>query len=485
MATPTNRSPWVVKFPGKDASETKSFRLRSQAEAYLAELPPGGPTATLKQLNTAFEAQIQRIDKNGVITKRRGTFDTYEIAEKWIKDTEAELDTILKKLGSFTVGYETITFKDALTAFHKKHYAGKSSFNENEYRVRHLVEWIGKDKLLRDLTRRDMIALRDKLQEMTYSASSIRNYFTVLTSFYKKAIHESLYPVENIASGFELPKPDNAVQRYWVGSEHDRLMKSLALRSPWLIPIVEISREMAFRRGELVKRPNTRSLEERELRKAALDAALAAGEKPPEYPEDKDRPKHLGGLKWENVDWDQSTLTLLAQKNDKKKAATEYKGRTVPMTSRMREILWPLYQASKTKQGDVFEGTINSVTTSFSKACQKAEPPIKKLTFHSMRKIGTKDLSGRVKNPMQLAKLTSHKDINVLYRRYFEITLEELAQQLDDSDATLAVRGMNALTKALGAEGTKKFLDGMRTMESKPDISPNDSPTPEKNGDTA
>ena len=163
-----------------------------------------------------------------------------------------------------------------------------------------------------------------------------------------------------------------------------------------------------------------------------------------------------------------SSLTLLAEKNDGKKAATEYKGRTVPLTTRMREILRPLYEASETKRGDVFDGTINSVTTAFSNACKKAEPPIEKLTFHSMRKIGTKDLSGRVKNPMQLAKLTSHKDINVLYRRYFEITLDELAQQLDDSDETLAVRGMNALTKALGPEGAKKFLDGMRTMESQP-----------------
>lgn len=470
MAKPTNRSPWIVKL--KD-HEAKSFRLESKAREHLSSLgfpnSSDAPKGALKQLETAFEAQIQRIDKNGIVSKRRGTFDTYAEAEAWIKATEAELDGILKKHGGFTAGFETITFKEALTAFHKTHYAGKRSFNENEYRVRHLIEWLGKNTLLRDLTRRDMLALRDKLKELKYSASSIRNYFTVLTSFYKKAITESLYPVENIASGIELPKPDNAIQRYWVGDEKDRLLKSLAIRSPWLIPIVELSLEMSFRRGELVKRPNTKSLEERERLEAEALAAAEAGITPP--PVEDDAPKYLGGLKWENIDWERASLTLLAEKNDRTKATTEFKGRTVPLTNRMREILWPLYEASETKQGDAFQGTVHSVTSSFSNACKTAEPPIAGLTFHSMRKIATKDLSGRVKNPMQLAKLTSHKDINVLYQRYFDITLDELAQQLDDSDATLAVRGLNALTKALGADGTKKFLEGMRSMDNKPPTS--------------
>jgi len=467
MAKPANRSPWLVKVPGK---EPRSFRLKSKAREYLASLGfpnmSSAPKGALKQLETAFEAQIQRIDKNGIVSKRSGTFDTYAEAEKWIRETEAELDQIIKKHGGFTAGFETITFKEALTAFHKAHYAGKRSFNENEYRVRHLIEWLGKDTLLRNLTRRDMLDLRDKLIELKYSASSIRNYFTVLTSFYSKAITESLYPVENIASGIKLPKPDNAIQRYWVGDEKERLLKSLATRSPWLLPIVELSLEMSFRRGELVKRPNTKSLEAREKLEAQALAAAQAGTVL--APVADGEPKFIGGLKWENIDWERATLTLPAEKNDRAKAATEFKGRTVPLTNRMREILRPLYEASKTKRGDVFKGTIHSVTTSFSNACKKAEPPIVGLTFHSMRKIATKDLSSRVKNPMQLAKLTSHKDINVLFRRYFEITTDELAQQLDDSDATLVVRGLNALTKALGTDGTKKFLEGVRAMENKP-----------------
>lgn len=476
MAKPTNRSPWVVKL--KD-HETRSFRLESKAREHLASLGfpnlSDAPKGALKQLETAFEAQITRRDKAGNRVKRQGTFDSYAEAEKWIKETEAGLDKILKHHGGFTAGFETITFKDALTAFHKKHYAGKRSFNENEYRVRHLSEWIGKDKLLRDLTRRDLIALREKLKKLDYSASSQRNYFTVLTSFYKYAQNDLLYPVENIASGIKLPKPENAIQRDWVGDEKERLFKSLSIRSPWMIPIVELSLEMTFRRGELNKRPNTKSLEEREAEAAAAAAAEASGKPIEQTPEEKAaaeaRPKYLGGLKWENIDWERSSLTLTEEKNDGTKRATEYKGRTVPLTKRMREILTPLFDASPTKSGYVFEGTVNSVTGAFSNACKKAEPPITKLTFHSMRKVATKDLSGKVSNPMQLGKLSGHKNIDVLYRRYFEVTLDELARLLDDSDGTLVERGLRALTKALGADGAKKFLDGVRTMEK-----PSDTP---------
>ena len=82
MAKPTNRSPWIVKLPGKEA---KSFRLESKARKHLASLgfpnSDDAPKGALKQLETAFEAQIQRIDKNGIVSKRRGTFDTYAEAQ--------------------------------------------------------------------------------------------------------------------------------------------------------------------------------------------------------------------------------------------------------------------------------------------------------------------------------------------------------------------------------------------------------------------
>ncbi|MEI8171407.1 MAG: tyrosine-type recombinase/integrase [Rhodoferax sp.] len=448
MAKPKNRSPWRVKLPGK---EVRQFRLESQARTYLAESgytdDTAYPRGALKQLETAFEGQVIRKDKLGNLVRRSETFDTYDEAEKFIAKQDADLDRILDNQGAFEADFETITVREALKKFHATHYKGKASFKENGYRIDHLIEWLGGDRKFRSLTTKDFKNLRATLQGEgdikinPYSASSQRNYFTVLTSLYKHAIKEWEYPVANLASGITLPKPTNYIQRDWQGDEEVRLMKSLEERSPWLIPIVELSLEMAFRRGELVQ-----------------------GEK------NKKTGLQTGGLQWENINWAKGELTLLTEKNDSSKKVTESLGRTVPLTQRMQEILKPLYEASKTKKGLVFQGTTNSVTGAFSNACKRAEPPIEKLTFHSLRKIATKALSNRVDNPMQLRRLTGHRNVEVLDKRYFNIRVEELAALLLKSSGSIQHRGVAALTKVLGLKDTKIFLREVRKLKELDDV---------------
>ncbi len=437
MATPTNRSPWQVKLAGRDK---KQFRLKSQAIAYLAEQgypdPEKLPKGALRQLETAFEVQIKYIDKAGTVVKRSETHDTYQQAKEWGEQQEAVLKKIRQQQGGFEASYETITIKDALEKFHKEHYTGMASFTEIGYRVEHLTEWLGPKKLLRDLTKRDYMKLRETFKEKKFSGSHTRNYFTVLTSMYKHAANEWNYPVENPASGIALPRPNNAKQRSWVGNEQERLMASIKKRSPWLIPIVELSLAMAFRRGELVQTGKN-----------------------------KKSGAQSGGLQWENIDWENNILSLPKEKNDKTKKVTEYLGRRVPLTAEMRAILLPLYESSPTKSGLVFSATTNSVTTAFSNARDKAEPPIKGLTFHSMRKIATKSLSRRVNNAMELSRLSGHKNIEVLNSRYYDVQVEDLRALLAESSGTLHHRGITALTKVLGLPDTKKFIEEIRAMK--------------------
>jgi integrase len=161
---------------------------------------------------------------------------------------------------------------------------------------------------------------------------------------------------------------------------------------------------------------------------------------------------------------------LAKVKNDRSKRVTESLGRTVPLSPRLREILLPLYKANKTKTGLVFQGTINSVSGAFANACKVAEPPIKKLTFHSLRKIGTKAMSKRVNNAMQLRRLTGHKNVEDLDKRYFDIQVEELAALLLASSGSVKHRGVAALTKVLGLEDTKAFLQEVRKLKQLDDI---------------
>lgn len=442
MAKPKNRSPWIVKLAGH---ETQKFRLQSKALAFLAENdhpdPANLPRGVLKQLETAFEVQVIRKDSQGNVVRRSETFDTYAQAEKYAAQQDIDLERILQTQGGFEVGYETITVGEALKKFHAEHYKGKASFKENGYRITHLTEWLSATKKFRDLTTKDFKALRKKLQDDDYSASSQRNYFTVLTSLYKHAIGEWDYPVANLASGMNLPRPANYIQRDWQGNEKERLMKSMQERSAWLIPIVELSLELSFRRGELVQGAKS-----------------------------KETGEQSGGLQWENIDWERGQLTLFKEKNDSTKKATESLGRTVPLTPKMREILQPLLDASKTKKGLVFQGTINSVTGAFSNCCEKAEPPIENLTFHSIRKIATKALSKRVTNPMQLRRLTGHKNVEVLDKRYYGIQVEELAALLLESSGSVRHRGVAALTKVLGLDDAKAFLREVRDLKDLNDV---------------
>jgi len=442
MAKPKNRSPWTVRLSGQDLQK---FRLKSQALAFLAENghpePDKLPRGALKQLETAFEVQVIRKDKEGNVVRRSETFDTYLEAEKYAAKQDADLERILQDQGGFEVGYETITVKEVLEKFHAEHYKGMASFKEVGFRIPYLVGWLGGSRKFRELNKKDFEKLQAKLAAEKYSASSQRNFFTVLTSLYKHAARKWHYPVGNPASDMDLPKPANYIERDFKGDERNRLFKSLQAHSPWLIPIVETSLELTFRRGELVQGAKNKKTGEQS-----------------------------GGLMWENIDWELGLLTLEREKNDASKPVSESLGRTVPLTPRLREVLRPLYDSSTTKTGLVFQGTINSVTTSFSNACKLAEPPIKKLTFHSLRKISTKATSKRVNNAMELRRLTGHKNVEVLDKRYYGVQVEELAALLLASSGSVKHRGLAALTKVLGLEDAKKFLKEVQETKNLDDL---------------
>ena len=429
MENIANRSPWVVQQPGK---EDIKFRLKSQAQAHLDTLT--NKRASIKQLETAFEVQIKLKDKDDNVIVRNGTFDSLKEAQEWRDKEKKNILDFKKANGSFDITYETMTLEQGLKKLLEQHYKGKASHEENSYRVPQIVEWMnGTKTLLRDITLKDMKAFREKLEDMEYSASSIRNYFVVMNMLFKHAKSEWLFPIVNPVEGIKLPKPKNAVERYWRdNTEKDRLFASIKKISPWLLPIVELSLQMSFRAGELV-------------------------------PKTLERPF---GLMWEGIDFEKETIRLFQEKNDHKKKNTETKGRTVPMDARMKEILLELHKNHPTKKGRVFEHSVNSVSHAFTNCCKKAEPPIEEMTFHSLRKIATYDLSKKVDNPMLLGKITGHRDIVTLNTRYYASPIEDLQAMLRTYDSgDILVKGVAILERHLGKEEAKAFVNKIRQVE--------------------
>lgn len=425
MANIANRSPWVVSVSGK---EDQKFRLKSQAQAYLDSL--NNSRAKLRQLETSFEVQIKLKDAKGNTVTRSATHSTRAAAERWAKEEEDAIKSLRENGGTFNLNFETMTVEQALNKCWEEHYKGKPSADENLHRIPKIVEILGKETLLRQINSEKTLRLRDALKAEDYSASSIRNFFAVISRTLQHAKSEWLFPIENHTRGIKLAKPKNAKNRQFQGDERERLFKVIDRRSPWLRPIVELSLEMSFRRGELVQ------------------------------PAKKKRAQGLkGGLTWEGIDFERNTLRLFQEKNDWQKKNTEEKGRVVPMTPRMREILLDLYQKSETKTGLVFSATVNSVTHAFSDCCKEAEPPVENLTFHSCRKIATYNISKKVPNAIMLSKITGHKDLKTLAERYYAVPMEDLQAMLSTADATtLEGRAILALKRELGFEDMLRFL---------------------------
>ncbi|WP_136419501.1 site-specific integrase [Herbaspirillum sp. ST 5-3] len=426
MANIANRSPWLVTCPGLPDSK---IRLKSKAQAYLDGLK--NPSAKMVQLETAFEVQIKLKDKLGNVVQDSKTCSTKAEAEAWAKKREDEILAYKKTNGHFDIGYETISLEEALNKLMEEHYKGKSSYEENSYRVPHIVQFFGKKKLLKDVTTRDCLDYRKYLETEKYSASSIRNYFVVINVLFKHAVSEWLYAIPNPAAGIKLPKVSNAVQRYWKEEEERKLvLEAVKKYRPNILDAVELALLVSFRKGELVP-------------KTLLE-------------------KHDGtGLMWEGVNFKNNTITLFQEKNDHKKRNTEYKGRTVPMPKRAREILLRRYEESPTKKGRVFEFSGNTLYHAFKWCCRKIG--IEDLNVHSLRKIATVDLGHKVQNVLQLSKMTGHKSLQVLNDRYYNPSIEELQSLLVEIDTNNPIlKCILILEKHVGKTNAQEFLKFVR-----------------------
>lgn len=442
MANIANRSPWVVLVGTKEVAK---FQLKSKAKAYLDEL--NNPKAKMVQLETAFQVQVKRVDKDGNIIQLNQTCPTLAEAKKWADEKETEILEYKKTYGKFNTTQETMTLEEGFNRVLEEHYKenGMSSYNENKYRAPHIVEYFGKHKLMKDLTVEDARKYRDFLKEKGYAPSSIRNYFALLSRLYKHSSEWS-FRITNPTVGVKLPTVDNAIERFWENKDEEKkLMEAIEQYRPNLKPIMLLCLDLAFRIGEL-------------LPKAMHDKHGN------EINQDR-------GLFWKHIHFDKNIIRLPREKNDHTKRNTEFKGREVPLTEKSKKVLLALRNeqgGNPSPEARVFPFSYNTVRPQLDYCCEKAG--IKNFTWHSTRKIGSVNVGNRVHNVLQQAKITGHKTIQILSDRYFKPSMEDLKALLDEIDTENPIlRGFLLLEKHMGKEMAEEIVKFIQKTKTKKD----------------
>ena len=127
---------------------------------------------------------------------------------------------------------------------------------------------------------------------------------------------------------------------------------------------------------------------------AAIDTAMRFGE--------------LLQLKWSDIDFDASLIRV------RKTTTKTWESRTIGMTTRLREELQRLWERSPGLLEERVFGLTSNVKRSFATAIQLAK--ISDLHFHDLRHSGTTRMIQAGMPPMEVMKITGHKQMNTFLR---------------------------------------------------------------------
>lgn len=128
-------------------------------------------------------------------------------------------------------------------------------------------------------------------------------------------------------------------------------------------------------------------------------------------------------LTWENVNLERRTAFLPETKNGH--------ARTVPLSSKAIDVLRTLAKLKLELEGSVFmfssDGNLSSL---FRKIKEEAGLDKANLRFHDARREALTRLAKKF-NPMELAKISGHRDFTILQNTYYAPDISEFASRLD------------------------------------------------------
>lgn len=218
----------------------------------------------------------------------------------------------------------------------------------------------------------------ERLKEV--SNSTVNRELCVLSAIFSKTVNEWCLLRKNPMKGIKKPKKPPARTRVPTEQELNQIYSSLNY-IPYSIPCQKkqiIGACVLF----------------------ATLTAMRAGE--------------ILGLKWENVN--ERSVFLSDTKNGE--------SRTVPLSKNAVKVIESVRGFNK--PFDVKSQTLDVMFRRYVKKCDIVD-----LHFHDMRRYALSNMAKKIKNPMDLAKISGHKDLKILLNTYYKISSDDLADMLD------------------------------------------------------
>jgi integrase len=320
------------------------------------------------------------------------TFETASLAAKWLAAIETDVargqymdqtEAQRQTLGDILERYETECL-------------GDDSDKRGADKEKNHLKMVREDEVctvkMADLSSADLAKFRDRMKKYKYAPATIVRRLNLIQTVIEHSRREwKINLAGNPAQMVKRPAgADHKRDRVFVALKADDPRRSQGWKTEEDVLLAECEKGFHKLLSPIVK--------------FAILTAMRQGE--------------IVGLKWNDIDLEKSTAVVRGALG------------TVTKNNEIREI--PLLPATVQllvdMEGDhigrVFKIEQNPLKMAFRRVTKKAG--IDDLTFHDLRHIGTSRLAKIYKNPLDLKRVTGHKDLKSL-DRYYHTTAEELA----------------------------------------------------------
>jgi integrase len=356
--------------------------------------------ATLEQRESGWwQAKVRR---KGYKPQSK-TFEKYAEAEAWARDIENQMDR-----GIFVsrAEAEQTTVREALERYQREITPRKKGADQENYRIKALLENDLAHRTLAGVRSADVAAYRDAETARGLAPSTVTKSLALISHLFETARKDWGIEVDNPVKKITKPKIENSRERRLEPDEVTYLLA--ALDDP----------------GDAVRAAagDRRNTQTPRIVRWAIETAMRQGE--------------ILALDWANVDLKKRTAHLPKTKNGDT--------RTVPLSTTAVALLAPADGVTPLRKGKVFPTTASALKQSFSRAvvrgqrlyiaaCKDSgdEPEpgfLDGLTFHDLRHEATSRLAEKLQLH-ELMRVTGHKDTRML-ARYYHPRAEDLAKKL-------------------------------------------------------